>query len=54
MAAKGSLSTPPGVILTPNEYKEYIKLTQAAKSTSISSFAQTSDASGYISHSSSP
>ena len=36
MVVKGSSSTSLGVILTPNEYKEYIHLTQAAKSASIS------------------
>ena len=35
MAIKGSTSPPSGIILTPNEYKEYIHLTQAAKSASI-------------------
>ena len=36
MAAKGSSSTPPGVILSPNKSTEYIHLTQATKSASIS------------------
>ena len=53
MAVKGSSSTPLGVILTPNEYKEYIHLTQAAKSASISFVAQTGNASACLSHSSS-
>ena len=35
----GSSSTPQGVILTPNEYEEYLRLTQAAKSSSIASVA---------------
>ena len=52
MVVKGSSSILPGVILTPNEYKEYIHLTQAAKSTSISSVAQTCNASACLSHSS--
>ena len=54
MAVKGSSSTPPGVIFTPNEYKEYLHLTQAAKSASISYVAQTSNASACLSHSSRP
>ena len=54
MAAKGSSSTPPGVILTPNKYKEYLHLTQAAKSASISSIAQTGNVSVCLSHSSRP
>ena len=51
---KGSSSTPPGVILTPLEYKEYLYLTQAAKSTSLSSVGQTGNASDCFSHSSEP
>ena len=54
MAAKGSSSTPPRVILTPNEYKEYIHLTQAAKPAFISSLAQTSNASACLSLPSDP
>ena len=54
MAIKGSSSTPSGVILTPNEYKEHIRLTQATKSTSISYVAQTDNASACLSHSSDP
>ena len=54
MAIKGSSSTPPRVILTPNEYKEYLHLTQPAKSVSISSIAQTGNASACLSHSSEP
>ena len=54
MAAKGSSSTPPGVILTPNEYKEYLHLTQAAKYASISFVAQTVNAFACLSHSSEP
>ena len=54
MVAKGSSSTPPGVILTPNEYKEYFHLTQATKSASISSVAQTDNAFVCLSHSSGP
>ena len=51
MAAKGSLSTPPGVILTPNEYKEYLHLTQVTKSASVSSVAHIGNASACLSHS---
>ena len=35
-----SSSTPQGVILTPGEYEEYLRLTQAAKSFSIAYVAQ--------------
>ena len=48
MAVKGSSSTPLGVILTPNECKEYIHLIQVAKSASISFVAQIGNASAYI------
>ena len=51
---KGSSFTPPGVILTPNDYKEYLYLTQAAKSAFISSVARTNNASSCLSHSSRP
>ena len=54
MAAKESSSTPLGVILTPNEYKEYLYLTQIAKSASISFVVQTDNASACLSHSSGP
>ena len=54
MTAKGSSSTPLGVILSPNEYKEYIHLTQAAKSAYISFVALTDNAFAYLSHSSGP
>ena len=54
MAIKGSTSLPSGVILTPNEYKKYIHLTQATKSAFISFVAQTGNASAYLSHSSGP
>ena len=37
----GSSSTPQGVILTVGEYEEYLRLTQAAKSSSIAYVAQT-------------
>ena len=51
MVVKGSSSTPPIVILTPNEYKEYLHLTQVAKSASISSVALAGNASACFSHS---
>ena len=54
MAAKGSLSTPPEVILMPNKYKEYLHRTQVAKSASISSFAQFGNTSTCLSHSFGP
>ena len=38
----------------PNEYKVYLHLTQAAKSTSISFVAQTDNASACLSHSYGP
>ena len=54
MAVKGSSSPPPEVILTPNEYKEYIHLTQTTKFASISFVAQTGNAPACLSHSSGP
>ena len=51
MATKGSSSRPSGIILTPHEYKEYLHLTQAAKSASISYVAQIGNASACLSHS---
>ena len=54
MVAKGSSSTHSGVILTPNEYKEYLHLTQSPKSASISSVAQTDNAFACLSHSFGP
>ena len=54
MAAKGSSSTSLGVILTPNEYKEYLHLTQVAKSASISYVTQAGNASACLSHSFGP
>ena len=47
----GSSSTLQGVILTPDEYKEYLRLTQATKSSSI---AQTDNVSACLTHSSAP
>ena len=54
MVGKGSSSTPPGVIITPNESKEYIHLTQAVKSASISFVAQTGNTSSCLSYSFGP
>ena len=53
-SVSGSSSTPQGVILTPSEYEEYLRLTQAAKSSSIASVAQTSNVSACLTHSSAP
>ena len=53
-SVSGSSSTPQGVILTPNEYEEYLRHTQAAKSSSIASFAQTSNVSTCLTHLSAP
>ena len=54
MVVKGIPSPPSRVILSPNEYKEYIHCTQATKSASISSIVQTGNASSCLSHSSRP
>ena len=54
MAAKGSSSTPLGVILLPIESTEYIHLTQATKFASISSVVQTDNVSTCLAHSSAP
>ena len=53
-SVSGSSSTPHGVILTPGEYEEYLRLTQAAKSSSIAFVAQTGNVSAYFTHSSAP
>ena len=53
-SVSGSSSTPQGVILTPSEYEEYLHLTQAAKSSSIASVAQTGNVSTCLTHSSAP
>ena len=53
-SVSGSSSTPQGVILTPSEYEEYLRHTQAAKSSSIASVAQTGNVSACLSHSSAP
>ena len=53
-SVSGSSSTSQGVILKPDEYEEYLRLTQAAKSSSIASIAQTSNVSAYLTHSSAP
>ena len=50
----GSSSTPQGVILMPSEYEEYLRLTQAAKSSSIAFVAQTYNVSACLTHSSTP
>ena len=50
----GSSSTPQMVILTPSEYEEYLRLTQAAKSSSIASVALTDNISACLTHSSAP
>ena len=47
-------STSQGVTLTPGEYEEFLRLTHAAKSTSIASVAQTDNASTYLVHSLGP
>ena len=49
-----SSSTPHGVILTPGEYEECLRLTQAAKSSSIAYVAQTGNVSTCLTHSSAP
>ena len=49
-----SSSTLQGVILTPSEYEEYLRLTQAAKSSSIASAAKTGNVSVCLTHSSAP
>ena len=48
------MPTPLGVIFTPNEYKEYLHLTQVAKSASISFVAQTGNVSVCLLHSFGP
>ena len=53
-SVSSSSSTPRGVILTPDEYEEYLRLTQIAKSFSIASIAQTDNVSTYLRHSSAP
>ena len=53
-SVSGSSSTPQGVILTFDEYEEYLRLTQAAKSFSITSIAQTDNVYDCLTHSSAP
>ena len=53
-SVSGSSSTPQRVILTPSEYEEYLRLTQAAKCSSIASVAQTGNVSACLTHSSAP
>ena len=50
-SVSGSSSAPQGVILTPDEYEEYLRLTQAAKSSSIAYVAQNSNVSTCLTHS---
>ena len=50
----GSSSTPQVVILTSDEYEEYLHLTQAANSSSIASIAQIGNVSTCLTHSSAP
>ena len=54
MVDKCSLSTPMGVVLTLDENKRCIRITQATKSAFISYIAQTGNASACLSHSSGP
>ena len=53
-SVSGSSSTPQGVILTLSEYEEYLRLTQAAKSSSIASVARTGNVSTCLTQSSAP
>ena len=53
-SVSGSSSTPQGIILTPSEFEEYLRLTQVAKSSSIASSAQTGNVSACHTHSSAP
>ena len=52
LMSSSSISGTQGVILKPGEYEEYLCLTQAAKSSSIASIAQTGNASACLTHSS--
>ena len=49
-----SSSTPQRVILTPDEYEEYLRLTQATKSSSIAFVAHTNNVSTCLTRSSAP
>ena len=49
-----SSSTPQAVILTPGEYEEYLRLTQATKSSSIAYVAHTGNVSTCLTYSSAP
>ena len=49
-----SSSTSQGVILTPDEYEEYLRLTQATKSFAIAYVAQTGNVCTCLTHSSAP
>ena len=50
----GSSSTPQGIILTPDEYEEYLRLTQATKSRFIAYVVRTGNVSTCLTHSSAP
>ena len=50
----GSSSTPQGVILTLGEYEEFLRLTQATKSSSIAYIAQTGNVSTCLTYSFAP
>ena len=53
-SVSGSSPTPQCVILTLDENEESLRLTQAAKSSSIASIAQTGNVSACLTHSSAP
>ena len=53
-SVSGNSSAPQGVILTPSEYEEYLRLTQVAKSSSIAFVAQIDIVSSCLTHSSAP
>ena len=50
----GSSPTPQGVILTPDEYEEYLCLTQGTEPSSIASVVWTGNVSSCLTHSSAP
>ena len=49
-----SSSTPQDVILMPDEYEEYLRLTQATKSSFLATVTQTGNVSACLTHSSAP
>ena len=53
-SVSGSSSTHQGIILTPSEYEEYLRHTQAAKSSSIAFIVQIGNVSACLTHSSAP